>query len=304
MPLVVTWLGQAGFRFDVGGRTVLVDPFFGDHEARTYPPPPLEQLAAGVEWLLVTHEHLDHLDPYSLREVAARSDRLRIVVPAPLEAMARESGAGAEVVAVERDRRLVPVLRSLVEPKQVRVVQGDALVLDWHDLLGTGAGWVMVSNLPYNVAVPLVMELLLKAEPISRMLVMVQREVAARLAASVGEEGYGAVSVKLRYRARASVVGRVPPTVFVPRPRVDSALVAIERLDQPAVKADEERLVSLVNAGFAHRRKMLRRALAGVISEEALLAAGVDPGARAEELDIQAWGRLARCTTDNERSPS
>jgi 16S rRNA (adenine1518-N6/adenine1519-N6)-dimethyltransferase len=211
---------------------------------------------------------------------------------------------GAEVVAVERDRRLLPALLPLVEPLGVRVVQGDALSLDWQALLGTGDGWVMVANLPYNVAVPLVMDLLQKVEGISRMLVMVQREVAARLAARAGEEAYGAVSVKLAYRARASVVGRVPSTVFVPKPRVESALVAIERLDEPAVSADEELLFTLVKAGFAHRRKMLRRALAGLASEEVLVAAGVNPEARAEELDIEAWGRLALCATHSERSPS
>jgi len=211
---------------------------------------------------------------------------------------------GAEVVAVERDRRLLPALLPLVEPLGVRVVQGDALSLDWPALLGTGGGWVMVANLPYNVAVPLVMDLLQKVEGISRMLVMVQREVAARLAARAGEEAYGAVSVKIAYRARATVVGRVPSTVFVPKPRVESALVAIERLDEPAVSADEQLLFTLVKAGFAHRRKMLRRALAGLVSEEVLVAAGVSPEARAEELDIEAWGRVAVCATHSERSPS
>ena len=211
---------------------------------------------------------------------------------------------GAEIVAVERDRRLLPALLPLVEPLGVRVVQGDALSLDWPAVLGTDGGWVMVANLPYNVAVPLVMDLLQKVEGISRMLVMVQREVAARLAARAGEEAYGAVSVKIAYRARATVVGRVPSTVFVPKPRVESALVAIERLDEPAVSADEQLLFTLVKAGFAHRRKMLRRALAGLVSEEVLVAAGVSPEARAEELDIEAWGRVAVCATHSERSPS
>jgi len=96
----------------------------------------------------------------------------------------------------------------------------------------------------------------------------------------------------------------VPSTVFVPKPRVESALVAIERLDEPAVSADEQLLFTLVKAGFAHRRKMLRGALAGLVSEEVLVAAGVSPEARAEELDIEAWGRLAECATHSERSPS
>ena len=211
---------------------------------------------------------------------------------------------GADVTAVERDRHLLPVLRSLVEPAGVRVVEGDALSLDWGALLGPREGWALVSNLPYNVAVPLVLELLRGAPTIATMLVMVQREVAERLAAGAGDEAYGAVSVKLRYRARATVAGRVPPSVFVPRPKVESALVAIERLPAPAVDVDEDRLFELVKAGFAHRRKMLRRALAGLVDEEALVAAGIRPEARAEELDIEAWGRLAACPSDGEPSPS
>ena len=211
---------------------------------------------------------------------------------------------GAEVTTVERDRRLVPVLRSLVEPAGVRVIEGDALKLHWDEVLGPEGGWAMVSNLPYNVAVPLVLDLLVQAPAIATMLVMVQREVGERLAAGVGDQAYGAVSVKVAYRAKAAVVGRVPPTVFVPRPKVESALVAIERLPVPAVEADEERLFALVGAGFAHRRKMLRRALAGLVGVEILVAAGVRPESRAEDLDLRAWGRLATCSTESEPSPS
>jgi L-ascorbate 6-phosphate lactonase len=106
MPPVVTWLGQAGFRFDVGERRILVDPFFGEHEARLYPPPALDEHGTGVDWLLVTHEHLDHLDPYSLREVAARSETLTIVAPAPLEPLVREACPEAEFTGVARGDRL------------------------------------------------------------------------------------------------------------------------------------------------------------------------------------------------------
>ncbi len=211
---------------------------------------------------------------------------------------------GARVTAVERDRHLLPVLRSQVEPAGARVVEADALSVDWTDLLGAEGGWVMVSNLPYNVAVPVVLDLLEQAPGVSRMLVMVQREVAERLAAGVGDKAYGAVSVKVAYRARASVVGRVPPTVFVPRPNVESALVAVERLPVPAVDADPERLFALVGAGFAHRRKMLRRALSALVDEETLVTAGISPEARAEDLDVRAWGRLASCATGSEPSPS
>ena len=211
---------------------------------------------------------------------------------------------GADVVAVEIDRHLVPVLGSVVEPAGVRVVEGDALTLDWERVLGPAEGWVLVANLPYNVATPLVLELLEHVPAIGRMLVMVQREVGERLAAGVGDGAYGAVSVKVAYRASASVIGRVPPTVFVPRPRVESALVLLERRAAPAVDADEGLLFTLVRAGFSQRRKMLRRSLAGLVAEEAFAAAGIRPEARAEELDVEAWGRLATCASDDELRPS
>ena len=106
MTVVVTWLGQAGFHFEVGGRTLLVDPFFAEHQDRTYPPAPVDEHGTGIDWLLVTHEHIDHLDPYSLREVAARSPDLTIVAPAALEGMVRDAAPDAGFAGVNRGDRL------------------------------------------------------------------------------------------------------------------------------------------------------------------------------------------------------
>ena len=202
---------------------------------------------------------------------------------------------GADVTAIEVDRGLVPVLRNVVEPSGVRVIEADALKADWPSILGSDR-WILVANLPYNVATPLIADLLDGVPQISRMLVMVQREVGERLAASAGDEAYGAVSVKIAYWARAEIVGRVPPTVFLPKPKVESALVRIVRRDVPAVGSDVDPdwLFTLVRAGFGHRRKMLRGSLQGVATVEQIEAAGIAPTARAEELDIDAWGRLAR----------
>lgn len=211
---------------------------------------------------------------------------------------------GASVVAVELDRYVVPVLREVVERAGVRVVEADALRLDWAELLGGGRAWVLVANLPYNVATPLVLTLLERAPMIGRMLVMVQREAGERLAAGPGEEAYGAVSVKVAYRAEARLVGRVPPTVFVPQPKVESVLVSVTRRPEPAVAVDEARLFALVEAGFAHRRKMLRRALAGIVDDRAFAAAAIRPEARAEELGVEAWGRLTECVIATGPSPS
>ena len=211
---------------------------------------------------------------------------------------------GASVTAIEIDGRLVPVLRSVVEPAGVTVVEGDALRLDWTALLGSGP-WVLVANLPYNVATPLVADLLDGVPAIRRMLVMVQREVGERLAARAGSEAYGAVSVKVAYWATAKVVGRVPPTVFHPVPKVESALVRIERRPEPAVgpEVDPDWLFRLVAAGFGQRRKMLRRSLVALVPPEAFSAAGIRPEARAEELSVDDWGRLAACTSSG-RPPS
>jgi len=212
---------------------------------------------------------------------------------------------GASVTAVEVDPRLVPALRSVVEPVGVTVVEGDALRLDWAALLGAEPGrWVLVANLPYNVATPLVARLLDEVPAIGRMLVMVQLEVGERLAARAGDDAYGAVSVKVAYWGVAAVAGRVPPTVFWPEPKVESALVDIRRhAGGPAAPdVDRDWLFRLVAAGFGQRRKMLRRSLAAVVGEggagvlaDGFARAGVRPDARAEELDLDAWARLARC---------
>ncbi len=200
--------------------------------------------------------------------------------------------AGAEVTAVEIDRHLVPVLREVVGGR-ARVVEGDARTLDWPVVLAGHPRWSLVANLPYNIATPLVADLLDQVPAIDRMLVMVQREAAVRLAAGPGSKAYGIPSVKVAYWATAEVVARVGPNVFLPRPNVESALVRIVRRPAPAVTADPQRLFTLVRAGFGQRRKMLRRALSGMVDAEAFVAAGVAPEARAEDLDVEAWGRLA-----------
>jgi 16S rRNA (adenine1518-N6/adenine1519-N6)-dimethyltransferase len=205
-------------------------------------------------------------------------------------------GAGAAVTAVELDRRLAAILGERVASLGVQVVQADALSADWGALLGGGERWVMVSNLPYNVATPLIVEMLKKVSVIERMLVMVQREVGERLAARVGDDAYGAVSVKVAYFAQAKVVGRVPSTVFIPRPAVESALVSIVRRPAPAVDpavASYEEIDRLLTAGFGQRRKMLRRSLAALVPDSAWAVAGVASDQRAEDLDVLAWGRLA-----------
>jgi 16S rRNA (adenine1518-N6/adenine1519-N6)-dimethyltransferase len=244
------------------------------------------------------------VDPNTVRRIARLSgvgagDRV-VEIGAGLGSLTLAlAETGAAVTAIEVDSGLVPALRSVVEPVGVTVVEGDALRLDWSSLLAAGP-WVLVANLPYNVATPLVADLLDDVPAIARMLVMVQREVAERLAAGPGHDAYGAVSVKVAYWATAKVVGRVPATVFHPVPNVESALVRIDRRPAPAVgpEVDPEWLFRLVRTGFGQRRKMLRRSLAELVGAEAFAAAGIRPEARAEELAVEDWGRLAACTSN------
>ncbi len=201
--------------------------------------------------------------------------------------------AGASVLAVEIDRYVIPALTEVVGDGDVTIVQGDAQTLDWSHHLGDDR-WKVVANLPYNVATPLVLDLMASQPSLTSFLVMVQREVGERLAAEPGSKATGIPSMLTAYWGHARVVGHVPPQVFLPQPKVDSVLVRIDRSPTPRVDADFATYARLVRAGYGQRRKMLRRSLAAFLTAEEIEAAGVAPTARAEELDIDAWARLAR----------
>ncbi len=203
---------------------------------------------------------------------------------------------GARVTAIEIDHGLAPVLRAVTAHlESVTVVEGDALALDWASLLADDSRVTVVANLPYNVATPLVADLLDTVPRIDRFVVMVQREVALRLAAAPGSSDYGAISVKVAYWGTARLLGDVPPTVFVPRPKVTSSIIEITRRVEPAVSdVSPNELFALVRRAFGQRRKMLRRSLADVVTAEQFAHARVSPEARPEQLDVVAWGRLAK----------
>jgi 16S rRNA (adenine1518-N6/adenine1519-N6)-dimethyltransferase len=204
---------------------------------------------------------------------------------------------GAPVVALEVDPALAAVVRELTTGHQVRVEVGDALTADLDELLD-GVGWRCVSNLPYNVAAPVVVRVLEETPGVERLLVMVQREVGERLAAPPGTAAASAVSVVVAYHGAAEVAGVVPPTVFIPQPKVESALVRIVRHAEPPVTVPSpDSLFALVRAGFGQRRKMLRRALRAALgdrTETVLAQAGIEGTTRAERLTLDEWGALAR----------
>lgn len=237
------------------------------------------------------------VDPNTVRRIARLAgvgpgDRVLEIGPGLGSLTLALAETGAAVTAVEMDRYLVPILGEVVAGLDVRIVEGDATELDWDEVLQGSDRWHLVANLPYNVATPLVLDLLRDVPAIHRMLVMVQWEVGERLVAAPGSRTYGIPSVKVAFSATARLVGKVGPDVFLPRPRVDSALVEIVRRPEPPTTADRDRLVALVERAFNQRRKMLRRSLAGIVTAEAFAAADVDPSRRPEELSVEEWGRL------------
>ena len=203
---------------------------------------------------------------------------------------------GGSVLAIEFDRALTPALREVTGSLEgVEILEADAMAVDWRSLLG-GDDWTLVANLPYNISTPLVLRLLEDVPRITRYLVMVQREAGERLAAEAGEDAYGAVSVKVAYWAEAEVLRRVPPTVFWPRPKVESVLVRLTPRPAP-VAVNQRELFRVVQAGFAERRKTMRNALrrlglSASEAAEALSAAGLGAGVRAEEIDLKSFARL------------
>jgi 16S rRNA (adenine1518-N6/adenine1519-N6)-dimethyltransferase len=206
--------------------------------------------------------------------------------------------AGAHVTAVEVDPALaagLPLTVAEYAPGHVdalEVVSGDAL-----RVAVPGDPEALVANLPYNVAVPVLLSLWRRLPGLHHALVMVQLEVAERLAARPGFKAYGVPSVKAAWFADVRLAGHVGRSVFWPVPRVDSALVLMTRRPPPVAQAGRERVFAVVDAAFGQRRKMLRSALSGVgpggRAERAIAAAGVDPTTRAERLDIADFARIA-----------
>ena len=210
--------------------------------------------------------------------------------------------AAAHVYAVEIDPALAGALPATVATRapavadRLTVLRRDAMKVGASDFL-VGAPTALVANLPYNVAVPVVLHLLAELPSLRHGLVMVQREVADRLAAAPGSKTYGIPSVKLAWYATARQAGRVPPSVFWPVPNVDSGLVAFDHHDPPA-DADRLPTFEVVDAAFAQRRKTLRAALAGwaggaSLAADILVAAGVDPVSRGETLTVDEFAAIA-----------
>lgn len=211
--------------------------------------------------------------------------------------------AGAQVSAVEIDPPLAQALpttaRARFPEAKLQVFTADALTITGPESIDGATPTRLVANLPYNVAVPIVLTVLEKLPSIQTVLVMVQAEVADRLAATPGNKIYGVPSAKVAWYASARRTLTIGRNVFYPVPNVDSALVKIERRPHPDTAATREQVFAVIDAAFAQRRKTLRQALAGLAgsagaAQEALERAGVSPTARGETLDIDQFAAVAQ----------
>jgi dimethyladenosine transferase len=211
--------------------------------------------------------------------------------------------AGAQVSAVEIDPPLAQALPTTAQARfpeaKLQVFTADALTITGAESIGGATPTRLVANLPYNVAVPIVLTVLEKLPSIQTVLVMVQAEVADRLAATPGNKIYGVPSAKVAWYASARRTLTIGRNVFYPVPNVDSALVKIERRPHPDTAATREQVFAVIDAAFAQRRKTLRQALAGLAgsagaAQEALERAGVSPTARGETLDIDQFAAVAQ----------
>lgn len=263
------------------------------------------QARADIRRLLATHGYRP-TKAYGQTFLADPDIVRRLVAAADLKADSNvvEIGAGTgtitaaladragRVVAYEIDRSLAPILAETIGGHgHVEVRFEDASRLDLGAALDDGP-WTLVANLPYNVGTGIVLDVLKRSPQIERIVVVIQKEVADRLLADAGSKTYGLPSVTAGLHAKGRFAFAVPPHVFEPPPRVESAVIVLDRVEAPACAP---RAIELAAAAFGQRRKMLRRSLSAVLDdlESVLLAADIDPTARPEQLDPLDFVRIA-----------
>jgi 16S rRNA (adenine1518-N6/adenine1519-N6)-dimethyltransferase len=220
--------------------------------------------------------------------------------------------AAKEVFAFEIDDRLLPVLdETLAAYSNVTILHQDILEVDFEtfkeEYLQDSTRLVVIANLPYYITTPIIMHLLESTLPVETMLLMMQKEVASRLEAVPSTKAYGSLSIAIQYYTDVEIAFKVPKTVFMPQPNVESAVIRLNVLEEPAVQVQNEALFSkIVRASFVQRRKTiwnnLRRALNDKEKEETLRAAfeaaEINPSRRGESLSIQEFGVLADALVD------
>ncbi|MCK8826719.1 16S rRNA (adenine(1518)-N(6)/adenine(1519)-N(6))-dimethyltransferase RsmA [Natroniella acetigena] len=214
------------------------------------------------------------------------------------EKLAQSAG---QVIAVELDQRLIPILEeNLAAYDNVKIIEGDALKVDFDQL--AAGDYKVVANLPYYITTPILRRLLEEDFNVTDIFVMVQKEVAERMAAQPGEKSYGVLSFGVQYYTQAEIQFKVPSSVFIPQPKVESAVIGLKLLEQPRVEViDEDFFFKVIRASFQQRRKMIRNSLSKAaninlsreVVEQALEEVGIDSRIRGEKLSLEEFASLS-----------
>ncbi|MGL4772002.1 MAG: 16S rRNA (adenine(1518)-N(6)/adenine(1519)-N(6))-dimethyltransferase RsmA [Clostridium sp.] len=204
------------------------------------------------------------------------------------------------VVAIELDNDLIPILQEILgDNPNFQLIHNDCLKVDLNQIIGDEKSVKLVANLPYYVTTPIIVKLLKEGYNFKSLTIMIQKEVGERIDAKPNCKDYGSLSLLVQYYCNTSIVRRVPPTCFIPRPKVDSIVVKLDKLDEPRVKADNEKLMfDIIRNAFNMRRKTLWNAVKSMgpskeLIESAFEMAGIDPKRRGETLSLEEFAALA-----------
>ena len=208
-----------------------------------------------------------------------------------------------KVVAIEVDKSLMEVHKGTLNFPNLKIIYEDFLRVDVNKLIEeefNGLNVKIVANLPYYITTPIIMKILEEKYKISKIVVMVQKEVAERLNSKAGTKEYGAITLAVQYRADTNIAMIVPNTVFMPKPKVDSAVIEFNILSKPRIQVlDEDMLFAVIKASFGQRRKTIINGLSNNLKlpkellSESLVCAGIDPGIRGEKLTLLEFGRIS-----------
>lgn len=209
------------------------------------------------------------------------------------------------VVAIELDDTLIPILtEELGGYSNFSLIHNDALKVNFDEIIGDEKSVKLVANLPYYVTTPIIVKLLKEKHKFKSLTIMIQKEVAERMNAEPGNKDYGALTLLVQYYCNTKIVRKVPPACFIPRPKVDSIVIRLDKLDEPKVKVDNEKLFfDIIRNSFNMRRKTLWNGVKNIGPakeklEEAFVKANVDPKRRGETLSIEEFAALANCINE------